>query len=507
MNSKNLSVAIIGAGASGTILACQIIEKVRNRSDAGITVFLIEKSGNFGPGLAYSTPLSAHILNMRADTLGVESGNPLHFAEWLDGREKSFFNGDPAGSYDPNYPPRKFYGRYLKDILDLTMQKSVAGPGSVNLIRGEAVDIDSRGDSFQVQMSDGGVVPADNVVLAPGNFPGSFLYELKGKNGYIPYPWPVSEIAGKIPRDDPVCILGAGLSAIDTFFTLMENDHRGKITFISRRGFLPKVQGNSFDYELKYLREEIISNALSDVNGNNLSLNLIKDMFFKEMETAEGKKINWLRVFNPYGSIAQILEKDILMAEEGFIPYQAALTSSGPVTGYIWNNMSVEDRMRFDREYKTLWTVYRHPMPLVNARKILDAVKTGRLDIESGCMCVRTCGKKGFEIDLNTRFGIPYTLKTPYVINATGQGLDVARFDSVLTGTLLDKGFIHPNPNGGINADFYTNEVIGKNGRIIPGFFALGEITRGVHFFTNGIVPNMINSERIADRILGNHDN
>ena len=35
-----------------------------------------------------------------------------------------------------------------------------------------------------------------------------------------------------------------------------------------------------------------------------------------------------------------------------------------------------------------------------------------------------------------------------------------------------------------------------------PGFYALGEITRGVHFFTNGIVPNMAISEKIAKHIL-----
>ena len=37
-----------------------------------------------------------------------------------------------------------------------------------------------------------------------------------------------------------------------------------------------------------------------------------------------------------------------------------------------------------------------------------------------------------------------------------------------------------------------------------PGLFALGEITRGVHFFTNGIVPNMAASDRIADYLLKN---
>ena len=240
------------------------------------------------------------------------------------------------------------------------------------------------------------------------------------------------------------------------------------------------------------------------MNNENIPFNLVKELFFKEMEEAEGKKIDCLRIFNPQGSIKRILEKDISRAEEGIIPYQAALTTAGPLTGYIWDNMSIEDRRIFEREYKTFWTVYRHPMPLFNARKILDALKTGQLDIQSGCMCARTCGNNGFEIDVSTRFGVPYTLETSVIINATGQGLDVAKFNNPLLNRLLDKGVIAPHPNGGIYADFYTSEVRGKNGNRIPGLFALGEITRGVHFFTNGIVPNMAASDRIADYLLKN---
>ncbi len=502
MNFRKISVAVIGAGASGTILAHQIVEKACSEPDVDLSVFLIEKGSDFGPGLAYSTPLSSHILNMRADTLGVEKNNPLHFTEWFKKQDGSCFSDVTSDKFDINYPPRKIYGKYLKYVLDSTIKRTVSSPCSLNLVSGEVVDIDHNGTSIQVRMADGSMISVDNVVLAPGNFPSSFLHELKGLKGYIPYPWPVSTITENISRDNPVCILGTGLSAIDTLFTLLENGHREKITFVSRRGFLPKVQGEPFNYQLKYLYRENIAGVISELNGKNLSLDMIKDLYFKEMETAEGKNINWLQVFNPQGSIAQMLEKDISRAEAGIINYQAALTASGPLTGYLWNNLSIEQKKIFDREFKTLWTVYRHPMPLFNAKKILNALKTGQLDIQSGCMCVRTCGEKGFEIDVSTRFGIPYTIRTSAVINATGQGLDVTKFNNPLINRLIDKGLIVPHPNGGIHVDFNTSEITGKNGGRIPGLFALGEITRGIHFFTNGIVPNMTASDGIADYIL-----
>jgi uncharacterized NAD(P)/FAD-binding protein YdhS len=186
MHKKIISVAIIGAGASGTILAHQILEKASLISDAGVKIYLIEKDGDHGPGLAYSTPLPAHILNMRADTLGVINGDPLHFVKWLEGYDSK----SKASWVDINYPPRNVYGEYLRAVLDLTIKKAGSCSCSIEIISGEAVDVDNNGRAFCVRMAVGGVIDAENVVLAPGNFPGAFLSELKETKGYIPYPWP-----------------------------------------------------------------------------------------------------------------------------------------------------------------------------------------------------------------------------------------------------------------------------------------------------------------------------
>lgn len=504
MVNRKKTIAIIGAGASGTILVNQLIEKISSNTNQKFSIFLIEKSGDFGPGLAYSTPLASHILNMRAETLGISHNNPGHFAEWLK-EKKTSFPDDSISNTDPAYPPRKVYGEYIKGVLESTLNRASSISSDVELIKGEAVDIIHKGDVIDISLADGSVISSDYTVLSPGNFSSAFLDELKGVKGYIPYPWPATQILETVPREDPVCILGTGLSAIDTLFTLLENDHKGKIRFLSRRGFLPKVQGDFNNYKLKNLNLESIEMLLKE-NGSILPLNTVKNLLFKEIEDAEGKTVDWLRVFNPDGSVSAILEKDIKKAEHGIIPYQRVLNTLGPLTGKIWKHLSVDDRSRFDRELKTLWTVYRHPMPLVNARKIHDSIKSGQLDIESGCMCVRTCGDKGFEIDVSTRFGVPYVIKTPFIINATGQGLDVSKFDSDLIKRLIERELIAPYPNGGIHVDFESSMVLDRKGEFIPGLFALGEITRGVHFFTNGIVPNMKTSGRIADRIIADSE-
>ena len=60
-------VAIVGAGASGSLLAAQLLRR-QHRSD--LRIVLIERRGRFGPGVAYSTPWRFHRLNVRPEEMG-----------------------------------------------------------------------------------------------------------------------------------------------------------------------------------------------------------------------------------------------------------------------------------------------------------------------------------------------------------------------------------------------------------------------------------------------------
>ena len=146
-------------------------------------------------------------------------------------------------------------------------------------------------------------------------------------------------------------------------------------------------------------------------------------------------------------------------------------------------------------------------MPLINAEKVLQSIKSGQLEVLSGVKCSRYLGSgKGFMIDIQTRFGVEYGLKVSYLINSTGQGLDVTKYDARLIQNLLSHGVIVPHPSGGIQADFDTSAVIRKDGTPSSNLFAVGEITRGVHFFTNAISENTRNAGTIADCIVSRID-
>ncbi len=79
-NGDATTIAIIGAGFSGTLLAVNLL----NQTDA--RVILIERlPERVGRGVAYSTKESNHLLNVRASNMSAFPDDPDHFVTWLSG--------------------------------------------------------------------------------------------------------------------------------------------------------------------------------------------------------------------------------------------------------------------------------------------------------------------------------------------------------------------------------------------------------------------------------------
>jgi uncharacterized NAD(P)/FAD-binding protein YdhS len=502
MEKGEVHISIVGAGASGILSLSRLVAKLHPDPDTKITIRAFDKSGTFGPGLAYSTPLNSHIINMSAETMSAVINEPSHFVDWLKINEKRILEEFPYLSLDEkSYPPRKVYGYYLEDIKQKALERAKKKNINVELLGGEVIDIQATAYDNELLLRDGRTFQSDYVILAIGNFPPTILTELKGTDGYYPYPWPVQEIMDQVSPAEPVCILGAGLSAIDTLFTLLENKHREKIYFISRTGLIPKVQGKPRKHILQFIKKDILE-------GETLSLELVGDLFLREIEKAEGKRIDWLHTLNPTKSIGEILEEDIAAAKEGPIPSQSVLFATAEIISDLWNRLPHQEQRKFDCDYKSLWTVFRHPMPVVNAEKVLRPLKSGQLKVLSGFKCIRHLGKgQGFLVDIQTRYGVVYPLRVRSFINATGQGLAVAKYDDRLVQSLLGRGTIAPHPSGGIHVDFDSGITISKEGTLSDWLYAVGEMTRGIHFFTNAIGQIALFVDRIAESIANSLEN
>ena len=73
------SIAIVGAGFSGTLLALHLLR----RCPPTVRVALIERNGAFGRGQAYASGNPNHLLNVPAGRMSAFNDRPGDFLEWL----------------------------------------------------------------------------------------------------------------------------------------------------------------------------------------------------------------------------------------------------------------------------------------------------------------------------------------------------------------------------------------------------------------------------------------
>lgn len=214
--SPPVDIAIVGGGASGVLLAAQLVRKSRLR------VALIERGTHPGLGVAYSTHSLGHLLNVRASDMTALADEPDHFVQWLSRDSRGYGRAD--------FVPRAIYGQYLRDLLADSVQR--AG-GRLEVVTGNVVAIRDRQDGVDVEIEGRPALRARKAVLATGHRPPS-----KDAGAYHGNPWRDEAIAGLAPEGS-VLLIGTSLTMIDVLISLMEHGHKGPIVALSRRGLVP----------------------------------------------------------------------------------------------------------------------------------------------------------------------------------------------------------------------------------------------------------------------------
>jgi uncharacterized NAD(P)/FAD-binding protein YdhS len=192
------TIVIVGAGFSGSILAAQLLR----RSDA--RAVLVERSGDFGRGLAYGTRCPDHLLNVRASRMSAFPDDPDHFLRWLS------LNA-PACANRNGFAPRQLYGAYIEQILD---EAAAQAPGRLARITGSVARVDTRADRVCTTLSDGDALRSDHVVLALGNAPPVAPWpgvEALGQDRWIDDPWADGALDG-VGASEDILLAGSGLT-------------------------------------------------------------------------------------------------------------------------------------------------------------------------------------------------------------------------------------------------------------------------------------------------------
>jgi uncharacterized NAD(P)/FAD-binding protein YdhS len=488
VSNKKTTVVIVGVGAVGVAMIDRLVNDICATHTAPIRILAFEKSGHFGTGVAFQTDLKHVILNRTGLNMSASSLNPAHFADWLNQL------GYPDDSQS-SYLPRQTFGHYLQSTLRSAIEKASAHGHEVTLISKSIQSIEKRAHDYEV-FDGGNRWPAQHILLCTGNLPQTNYMELSGLPNYFPTPFPPYKLRDSIAPDSAVGIIGSRLSAVDALISLAKAGHRGPITLLSRKGYLPSVQRVPANWTLTYCTGRRIA-ALRIAGGGNLSYRMVLRLVLKELSAACGRRFSIATQKPQHGDHVALFRRDIAHAMLGPQMWQAAFVALNAVIGDLWNCLSEVDQQRFKKRDFSRFMALRVPIPMENAREVARLLDDGQLTLLPGLQTLRA-HQQVFEATadgaIKQRFDV--------IVNCTGADNDLIRTKDPLFSSLLASGLLCAHPLGGVRVNFSSNQANDGGNQTQGEFYVVGNLTSGTHLFCSVLEVNTHHCARVSAQIL-----
>ena len=448
------SVVIVGGGLSGALFGLKL-----HRARPDWRVVVVEPRKRLGRGIAYGACGPNHMLNVPASRMEVGLEPP--FLPWLENRRGEIADALVESKLElaSAFVPRRMFGDYIEERVNEALSRKARG--GFTAMRGEAVRLVD--DGHGVLLTDGREVRADMVVLAMGNLPprppggpDRWLYD----TGYfIPDPWGFDAF-GDIDPDEPLLLIGTGLTMVDVALRLAADGHRGPMLALSRRGLKPK-QHQAGGAWSEFLHDKIPASP---------------------------------------PALMRILRAEIAKAESQGIPWQRVFDAARPAVAAVWHSWSAEHRRQFLRHLRPRWDIHRHrTAPRVGAA--LDKLITdGKLELAAGRIAGFHEDGEMVDIAINLRGGGKRDFRAGHVINCTGPGSDFDKIAIPLIADLRSRRLAVPDDLG-VGLETRDCAVLDGNGRPSDWLFALGPLTRPTWWEIVAVPEINLQIERLVKQI------
>jgi uncharacterized NAD(P)/FAD-binding protein YdhS len=448
------TVAIIGAGFSGTLLSLHLLR----HCPPPIRLVLIERNSQFGRGLAYATGNASHILNVPAARMSAFHDRPNDFLDWLTQQPGN------EGCGPQTFAPRRAFGAYVRALLNDEIKRS--GRDRLELVKGDVIGLDRSGASLVLTLDRERRVEADFAVLATGNFPPAPVpvadpgfYDTAF---YRPDPW-AADVFCDLDPDAPVMLLGTGLTTVDAVIALLDQGHQGPIYALSRRGLLPR-------------RHASVPVPAPEHEPFPTAVNALTRFLRKESARAIAEGSGW----------------------------QPIIDELRPFTVDMWQTMSLPDRRRFLRHLRPWWDVHRHRMAGQVADRIDAARASGQFRVLVGR--VRDFVVEGGQAEVLYRprqTEDVVSIAVARVVNCAGPGADYDRIPDPLIRGLLRDGVVRPDPLR-LGLDVTGNcALLNRDGAISRRLFAVGPVTKGAFWEMTAVPDIRRQTEKLAEYLAG----
>ncbi len=447
----SITVAVVGAGASGALSALHLVR----RADAASTrldVRLVDPEPTTGRGVAYRTRDPLHLLNVPASKMGAVVDDPDHFHRWLQ-RTKGVRNPDA-------YVQREWFGEYVEASLVESVARSRS---SVERINATVTEIHRRDVDSTVRLADGRRFRASHVVLALGSpsGPNQLLpSSLLGSPRFISDPWAPGALNGVAASEGDVVLLGGGLTAVDVALRISRSCRT--VTALSRRGLVPRRHASGTTQPVDP----------PPIPSGPISLEELQVLLARHVEHVTRSGRCW----------------------------QDAVDSVRPVTNELWKRLSSGDQERCLVGPMRAWEVARHRMAPDVADRFRHLVRTGAVVLATGEVADAVESSDGIELHLNdgTR------LRASSVISCTGATTVRSSVGPLgdLVSNLEHAGTVVLHPLGtGLVVD-EVGRACTANGDVFPPIYVVGPLRRGALWETTAIPEIVAQSDEVARHIV-----
>ncbi|MEU8523882.1 FAD/NAD(P)-binding protein [Streptomyces sp. NPDC048577] len=445
------TVAVVGAGAAGALVAVQLCEAAARRRTP-LELLLIDPAAEAGRGTAYATEVPEHRLNVPVGGMSCFPDDPGHFRRWLCRHGESTVD---AG----DFASRHRFGSYLADTLGRAII-TAHGTVTVRRLRTKATRCTETADGrLALALADGDTVTADSVVLATGPAAGQAGWAPAGltrSQRFIGRPWAPGAL-DPVGDGDDVLLVGTGLTAVDLSLVL---DRPGRtVHAVSRTGLLPRP------HAVAPLPPVPPPPGLS-----GLPLNRLRSALRRHFAASLRDHGDW----------------------------RPALDGLRPHIVRLWQGLGDEERAEFLGRDATRWNVHRHRMAPATAETVARLRSTRRLRVHAG----RIAGAEPLDDGgLAVRFADGRELRVAWVVDCTGPGLRAEGDSDPLWSGLLADGLATPGPLG-IGVATHAGRLLDARGRDPRPLFTLGSPRRGELWETTAIPEIRAQAKEVAEAVL-----
>jgi uncharacterized NAD(P)/FAD-binding protein YdhS len=448
------NVAVVGAGAAGTLAAAQLAAQAVG-ANRQLEILLVDPSPGTGLGVAYSTTDPRHRLNVSAGRISAWPDRPDHFLDWL--RDNAPEHATPAA-----FAPRMLFGRYLGDVL--TDALSEAGDlVSLERVTGRVTGLVPLGRRWRLRVGPDDTRYVDSVVLAVGSGTPDDTWAppaLRRSERFVADPWAPGVLDDLAAADGDVLLVGTGLTMVDVALKLARPDRA--VQAISRHGLLPAAH-----------RDGLVTPAPPpELPDGELTLADLAAAVRAHVDETTRRTGDW----------------------------RPAIDGLRPLNSVIWQRLSAEDRATFLASTARHWEIRRHRMAGPVARDIGALRQSGQLVVRAGEVSAAETDLDGAGLVVTLSGG--ETVRVAAVVNCTGPRDRVQRREGALLLDLLTAERTRPGPLGlGLDTD-HDGRLLDAAGAVQPGLWTLGALRRGQLYESTAIPEIRTQARDIAALLL-----